>query len=67
MRILLQGLTRPGAQLPLACLSFACALALLLAVVLDGAAVGGPVGLVIAVLFAANGAARLWLRGHAHY
>lgn len=62
MRLLLEGLTRRGAQVPLACVSFACALALLIAVVLDSAAVGGPVGLVVAVLFAANGAARLWLR-----
>jgi hypothetical protein len=62
MHLLLKGLTRRGAQLPLALASFACALALLAAVVLDSAAVGGPVGLVIALLFALNGAARLWLR-----
>ncbi len=56
------GLVRRGAQLPLACVSFACAIALLVAVVLDGAAVGGPIAVVIAFLFAVNGMARLWLR-----
>ncbi len=51
-----------GAQLPLALLSIACAAGLLVAEAIDGNAVGGPIGFVIAALFLLNALARtaLW-------
>ncbi|HWE60573.1 MAG TPA: hypothetical protein VHB98_02575 [Chloroflexota bacterium] len=51
-----------NAHVPLALFSFACALALLIAEALDANAVGGPVGIAIAMLLVLNGLARLWLR-----
>ena len=51
-----------GMQVPLALLSFAFALGLVLAVVFAGDRVGGSLALVVAALFLINGLARLWLR-----
>ena len=57
-------LSRSGSgrvQVVLAAVSLAFALGLLIVALLDAPAVGGGVGVVIAVLFAINGLARLWL------
>ncbi len=51
-----------GMQVPLALLSFAFALGLVLAFVFAGDRVGGSLALVVAALFLINGLARLWLR-----
>jgi hypothetical protein len=53
-----------NAHVPLALFSFACALGLLIAAAVDAQAVGGAVGIAIAVLLTLNGIARLWLWRH---
>jgi hypothetical protein len=58
-------LRTPAAQILLALVSFALALGLLFAEAVDAGAVGGPIGVAIAVLFALNGSARLWVWRHA--
>ena len=58
---LLRGLGR--AHLLLSLVSLLCAVALIIAEVLRPNAVGGPVGIFLAVLFVLNAVARLWMRG----
>ena len=53
--------SRRGVQIPLAAFSLLVAVALVVAELVDGNAVGGPIGLVIAALFVLNGMVRLAL------
>ena len=53
--------SRRNAQVPLAAFSLLVAVALIAAELLDGNAVGGPIGFVIAGLFVLNGVVRVAL------
>ena len=57
--------SRRGVQVPLATLSLLVAVALVVAELVDGSAVGGAIGFVIAALFLLNGVVRvaLWRAG----
>jgi len=57
--------SRRSVQVPLAAFSLLGAVALVVVELLDGNAVGGPIGFVIAALFLLNGAVRVVLWRHA--